>query len=82
MCGTAVRMSWPYESVAELRKRPVCPRVSVPAFPGVEVSSQPPWSDSANQVHEVFDLFCDPCTVRTEVLLQANSAEERDDQAC
>ena len=39
------------------------------------------WSNSANQPHEVFNLFCDPRPVRTKVLLKANSAKERDDEA-
>jgi hypothetical protein len=45
----------------------------------------PSWSHLTirfpNQLHEVFNLFCDPGPVRTEVLLKANSAKERDDEA-
>jgi hypothetical protein len=43
--------------------------------------SPPDRSDSANQLHEVSNLFCDPGPVRTKVLLKANSAKERDDEA-
>jgi hypothetical protein len=38
-------------------------------------------SDHANQPHEGVDLLRNSRTVWTEVLLQANSAKERDDQA-
>jgi hypothetical protein len=37
-------------------------------------------SDCANQPHEGVDLLRNSRPVRTEVLLQANSAKERDDQ--
>jgi hypothetical protein len=36
---------------------------------------------SPNHLHEIFNLFCDSGPVRTEVLLEANSAKERDDEA-
>ena len=33
-----------------------------------------------NQLHEMFNLFRNPCPIGAKILLQRNSAKERDDE--